>query len=381
MLPIANIEAPSLGIERDAHRTEVRRRVLEKLFLRRHAIARAVAREAHPEDLLFTEIAEEEVAAIFLRQRVFVVTQRAGGRAAAEVVHHPKRVGPARNKVIRITVESALHHVGQAAHPVMLVGVVVGEHFILVVERHVEDVPHPGAIDLQLRAVRSQPKNAATHLDPFPVASHRAVNSLVAHRAVKIAVHRESEISGDVVVPIQRPRIRVHRLDQFAAVFTDAVVVGEHAELRIVQDVEFAFEVLQPENRVKLLRKHGPPAVGMKAENPAFLRVGVRRADVHGIFGHEDSPIGRDAHHGWMSNIGRLRDEFHAPAGRRLRSVCGTSRVTKSRAPEHQNAPEVEPNRVASSTPGRGQGWVCLRQLHGKAPFALVHASGPRTHA
>src|SRR5881296_2811838 len=71
MLPIANVEAASLGIERDAHRSEVRRRILEKLFLRLHVIGRAVAREAHPEDLLFSKIAEEEVAVIVLRQSVF----------------------------------------------------------------------------------------------------------------------------------------------------------------------------------------------------------------------------------------------------------------------------------------------------------------------
>ena len=164
MLPVANVKAQSVGAKGDPDRAEVRGRVLEKLVVGDEAKAGAVTLETRAKDLLFAKIAEEKVALIFDRQRVVVVTERAGGGAAAEIVHHPERVGLPGNEIIRITVEPAVHHVRQAAHPVMFVGVVVSEHLVLFAQSHIEDVPHTGAVNLQVRAVGPQAKNTAAHL-------------------------------------------------------------------------------------------------------------------------------------------------------------------------------------------------------------------------
>src|SRR6266404_4775337 len=100
MLPIAYVETSPVSVQRDADRAEVRGRIPEKLFLRGHTISRAVARDTNTEDLLFAKIGQEQVAVIFVRQAVFVVTKRAGRRAAAEIMHHPESVGPPRHKII-----------------------------------------------------------------------------------------------------------------------------------------------------------------------------------------------------------------------------------------------------------------------------------------
>ena len=116
-----------------------------------------------------------------------------------------------------------------------------------------------------------------------------------------------------MVVPIQRPRIRVHGLDEFGAVFAHAVVIGEHAEVRVVQHVEFSLEVLHPENRVQLFGKHRPPPVRVNTNDPAFLSVRVRGADVHRVFRDKHASVRRDTDHGWMTNLRRLCNEVHPP--------------------------------------------------------------------
>ena len=45
------------------------------------------------------------------------VGERTGGRARAVVGHHPKRVGPPRDEIVRVAVKAAFHHVREAAHP------------------------------------------------------------------------------------------------------------------------------------------------------------------------------------------------------------------------------------------------------------------------
>ena len=303
--------------------------------MRNHAVGCPFALDAHAQHLTFAEVREEKISAILRRQRVLIAGERAGGRAAAEVVHHPKRVWPPRHEIVWVAVKAVVHHMREPPHPIVLVRVVVGEDFVLIVERDVEDVSSAGAIDFQFRAVRSQPEDAAAvQIDPVSVAAHRTIYTLVPHRDVKITIHGEPEIGGHMIVPIERPGIRLHRFDEIDAINADAVAVGEDAELWIVQHVEFSFEVLHSEHGVQVFGKNAAGAVGSETDDAAFLGVRVRHADVHRVLGHEDTSVRRGAHDRRMFERRRLRDEFDPPIGWRIGRIRPGRRKRRSRREE-----------------------------------------------
>ena len=72
---------------------------------------------------------------------------------------------------------------------------------------------------------------------PLSVLANGSVNALVAYRDVEISVHGEFEIGGDVIVPTERPWIRVGGLDQLLAIPAHAVFVTENTEPRIMEDI------------------------------------------------------------------------------------------------------------------------------------------------
>ena len=151
------------------------------------------------------------------------------------------------------------------------------------------------------------------------VASHRAVNALIADGHVKIPVHREPEIGGHMIVPIQRPGIGIQAFDQIDSTTPNAVVVCKHAELRGVNDVEFPFQILHAEHRVEFFRKHRDTPIRMKAENASFRRVRLGQTDVHRVFGDEHAAIRRACNHGRMIDFRSFGDELDAPIRNRLR--------------------------------------------------------------
>ena len=125
-----------------------------------------------------------------------------------------------------------------------------------------------------------------------------------------------------MIIPIERPRVWVGLLDQVHAVLAHARVVGEHAELRIVQHVEPAFEILHAEDGVELLGENRQPPIRMETKDAAERGIG-RSGDVHRVFSHEHAAIRRGANDRRMLDSRRLGDEFKAPAGRRLRQRGG----------------------------------------------------------
>lgn len=223
-----------------------------------------------------------------------------------------------------VTILAAFDHVREPAHPVVLVRVVVGEKFVLLIHRHVENVAHAAREDFQPRAIRPEPEHAAARqIHARTVAPHRSVETLVADGDVEKAVHAEAKIGRHMIVPVQRPRLGVRLLNQVRALPAHSIVVGEDGELRVVQDVESAFEILHPENRVELFREDREASVGMKAKDAALGRIRVPRADVHRIFRDEDASVRRSADDRWVIDARRFRDEFDAPPGQGRRHPGG----------------------------------------------------------
>src|SRR3954463_12266937 len=106
MLPVTNVNARTICSEGYADWAESFWRVAEHFLIGRHPIRASVASDFHPQQLSFAKISQKQIALILLRQRIFVVGEGARGGAASKIVHHPKRVRPPRNKVIRIPVEA-----------------------------------------------------------------------------------------------------------------------------------------------------------------------------------------------------------------------------------------------------------------------------------
>src|SRR5437667_401718 len=160
MVPVTNVDAQTVPRQRDSDRAKIIGWIGKKIFASDHFVRRAVALHAQAQQLTLAEVGEKQIAVKLRWQGVLVVTQGAGCRAAAVVSHAPERVGPAWNEVVRIAIKPAVHHVRHARHPLLLVGVVVGEDLLLGVDRHIENVADTGAINFQLSAIRAQPQNA-----------------------------------------------------------------------------------------------------------------------------------------------------------------------------------------------------------------------------
>src|SRR4029453_9447583 len=71
--------------------------------------------------------------------------------------------------------------------------------------------------------------------------------------------------------------------DQFDAIGADAVDICEYAEPGVMQDVDFAFQVLQAEDGVQVGGEYRPAAVGMPTQDPAFGGIGAGQTDVHRV--------------------------------------------------------------------------------------------------
>src|SRR6185369_7507505 len=120
------------------------------------------------------------------------------------------------------------NHVRQAAHPIVFVGVVVGKNVIFIVEGDVEDIARAGGVDFEAGASGAQAKHtAAMHVEALTVAPDRAEYTFIAGGDVKIAVHGQLEIGGNVVIPIERPGIGVHGRDQIDSFGPDPVRIAE----------------------------------------------------------------------------------------------------------------------------------------------------------
>ena len=149
---------------------------------------------------------------------------------------------------------------------------------------------------------------------PPAVAADRAVDPLVADGDVEIAVHREPEIGGDVVVPVAVPR---------GSGWCDSMRIdfvprrrrrrrSKTLNFGVVQDEQLAVDVLHAEDGVEPVGERRDAAVGVEAEDAALLQVGPRRADVHRVLGDEDPPV---------------------------RGAADDRRVAESRRPEHHVQP------------------------------------------
>src|SRR5204863_5919873 len=103
MLPITDVNALAVGSQGDADRPKIRWRVGNQIFLRKEFVACSFSLDLHAHDLPFAEVAEEKIAAIIARQRIFVVCKCARRSARAEIGHHPQRVWPLRNEIVWIS--------------------------------------------------------------------------------------------------------------------------------------------------------------------------------------------------------------------------------------------------------------------------------------
>ena len=163
--------------------------------------------------------------------------------------------------VVGVAVEAAVDHVGEAGPPAAaVVGVVVGEHLVLGVDRDVEVVARARGVDLEVRAVGAEADDAAAvELGLRPVdLGDQAVDALVAGGHVEVAVHREADVGGDVVVEVAAaPGGGVVGVVSVDGVLADAGgdVVGEDAELRGVVDVELAVDVRRGRRRRRACRR------------------------------------------------------------------------------------------------------------------------------
>jgi hypothetical protein len=228
----------------------------------------AVARNDDADDLPLAEIGQEQIIVIFGREGVFGVGERSRGRATAEIVHHPERIGLARVEVMGIAVEAAIDHVCEAAHPVVLVGIIVGENLIFAGERDIENVSDAGAENFGTGAVGLDTENtAAVEINGAAIFGFGVVDSLVADCHVEVAVHRELEIRGHMVVPIQRPRIWIGAFDEVFGIGAGFAGIFEGGEARIVEDVKLAFEILQAEHGVEIRGEDGAAAIRMENDD------------------------------------------------------------------------------------------------------------------
>ncbi len=106
--------------------------------------------------------------------------------------------------------------------------------------------------------------------------------------------------------------------DQLAAIASHAVIIIENTEPRVVQDINFAFEILQPENREEFLREYSNVPVRVQAQDTSFRRICLRETDIHGIFGDENAAIWRASNDRRMPYFGRFSHQFNSPGRRGL---------------------------------------------------------------
>src|SRR2546422_586810 len=106
-----------------------------------------------------------------------------------------------------------------------------------------------------------------------------------------------------MIIPVQSPRLGVGLFNQLHPIPTHALVVNETAELRIVQHVESALEVLHAEDGMQAFCEDGDPPVGMKANHASSLLARVLGADVHWVFRHEDAAVRSRADNGRMTDL------------------------------------------------------------------------------
>ena len=126
-----------------------------------------------------------------------------------------------------------------------------------------------------------------------------------------------------MVVPIQRPRVWIRLFDQVHAIPAHPLVIGEDGEPRVVKDVQFAFQILHPEDGMESFGENREMAVGMPTEDASLGRIGMRRADIHRVLRHKNPSIGRGADHRWITDLRRFRHQFHAPARQSFRDGDG----------------------------------------------------------
>src|SRR4030095_8460058 len=115
-------------------------------------------------------------------------------------------------------------------------------------------------------------------------------------------------------------------LDKVGAIESLVAVVGEDRELRIVQDVKLAFEILHPKRRVQPVCECRRPPVWMKADDASLLFIRAFGRDVHWVFTDKNAPVRRGANDGGRFDDRMFGDKFESPTGKslwRLRSAVG----------------------------------------------------------
>jgi hypothetical protein len=96
------------------------------------------------------------------------------------------------------------------------------------------------------------------------------VHAFIAAGDIEKAIQAQAEIRGHVIVPIECGRVGQSLRDEFATILSDTIDVRENTELGVMENEQFAFEILQAKGRMKFLRKDGHASVGMEAKNPSF---------------------------------------------------------------------------------------------------------------